>query len=79
VVVGMGLRQVGGAERVRAVRTGSKRRLDDPVGVFGQSAGDRDTLCQRLRYLEGRRPPKVESFIGERGQSRPKPLGNSTA
>jgi hypothetical protein len=31
VVVGMDLQQVGGAECVGAVRTGSKRRLDDPV------------------------------------------------
>jgi hypothetical protein len=61
--------------------------LPDLIG-----AGDRDTLCQRLRHLEhlaGRRRPKVESpdplpkpfcsATDERRQSRPKPFGNSTA
>ena len=45
VVVGVDLRQVSGAERVRAVRTGRKCRLDDPVRLFGQSASDAGTAA----------------------------------
>ena len=40
VVVGVDVGQIGGAERLGAMRTGGERRLDDFVGVFGQRAGD---------------------------------------
>jgi hypothetical protein len=66
VVVGMRLRQVGGAERVCAVRTGSKRRLNDPVGVFGQSAGDPRAAATGLARAVG----KVRLLALRGGQAR---------
>jgi hypothetical protein len=54
VVVGMDIQQVGGAECVGAVRTGSKRRLDDPVRVFGQRAGDARMTATRLLRAVGK-------------------------
>src|ERR1700722_9159441 len=53
VVVGMDLRQVGGAKCVGAVRTDSKCRLDDPVRVFGQRAGDARTAATGLLRTVG--------------------------
>jgi hypothetical protein len=53
VVVGMDLRQVGGAKCVGAVWTGSKCRLDDPVRVFGQRAGDARTAATGLLRTVG--------------------------
>jgi len=54
VVVSMDLQQVGGAECGGAVRTGSKRRLDDPVRVFGQRAGDARMTAPRLLRAVGK-------------------------
>jgi hypothetical protein len=54
VVVGVNRRQVGGAERVGAVRTGSKCRLDDPVRVFGQGASDARTAATGLLWTVGK-------------------------
>jgi hypothetical protein len=54
VVVGMDLRQVGRADCLGAVRTGSKCRLDDPVRVFGQSSGDARTAATGLLRTVGK-------------------------
>jgi hypothetical protein len=40
----------------------------DGLGYIA-NLGDRDTLCQRLRHLEGRRRPKVVSATDERRQA----------
>ena len=53
VVAGMDFRQIGRAERMVAVRAGGKRRHNDPVGVFGQSAGDTRMAVARLLRMVG--------------------------